>query len=111
MTTEQYESLQPFEDILLCAYQQQFVRGVEQEQFNLIKTIYLDITKCYDEYRLNCSSCVIRLYSEVGRLYIQHKDSLIKTTTIDDNRSTILTNLANSTNVITKSKGRPKKTI
>lgn len=77
MTTEQYNRIKEYRDILISAYEAQFVRGVELSQFNIIKTIYEEITKdIYNGLKINCSSCVIKLYSMVGEALINYENNI-----------------------------------
>lgn len=96
MNQEQYDKIKEYRDILISAYEAQFVRGVELSQFNIIKMVYEEITKdIYNGFKINCSSCVIKLYSMMGESLINFENhlkrlELIKTDEIDNVK--ILTN-------------------
>lgn len=96
MTTEQYNRIKEYRDILISAYEAQFVRGVELSQFNIIKMVYEEITKdIYNGLKINCSSCVIKLYSMVGEALINYENNIkhIESIKIDEiDNVKILTN-------------------
>lgn len=77
MNQEQYDKIKEYRDILISAYEAQFVRGVELSQFNIIKMVYEEITKdIYNGLKINCSSCVIKLYSMMGESLINFENHL-----------------------------------
>lgn len=77
MNQEQYNRIKEYRDILISAYEAQFVRGVELSQFNIIKMVYEEITKdIYNGLKINCSSCVIKLYSMIGEALINFENNI-----------------------------------
>lgn len=74
LTEEQYEALlYNVKDLLHDAYYSQFLRGVNTQSFDLVKNIYLSLTNSKEELKINCSSCVINLFSKVGKLFFQYE--------------------------------------
>ena len=104
MNQEQYNKIKEYRTILINAFEAQFVRGVELSQFNAIKKVYEQITNdIYNGFKINCSSCVIRLYTMIGEALIQYeKNILIK---IDNNDDLIYIEDTKINNKV----GRPKK--
>lgn len=68
MTIQDYYSILNLKEKLRLAHDQQFVRGVDANDFNLIKNVYQNsINDKADIWKINCGACVIDLFSRCYR--------------------------------------------
>lgn len=75
LTEELFKQLEPLESSLLSAYKSQFIRNIDANEFELVKSIYVSLTNSSDIFKLHCSSCIINLYARMGKLYFDYKES------------------------------------
>lgn len=73
LTNEQKTTLYMYEEMFTKACISDYVSGVTKQDFDLVKKIYVEITKSQESLNYGCSYCVLKLFKNMGEIYYESK--------------------------------------
>jgi hypothetical protein len=75
LTNEQMAALAPFEGRMQTALRSNWCAAVSAHDFNVVLQIYNSVTGGIRRNNPDCASCVLELFSDMGRIYFAQRDS------------------------------------
>lgn len=79
MSKEDYEKIQHLEQVYMLAHTQRYIRGIQFDEFDLTKSIYMKHINNYsDIWKINCGACVLDLYGRMYTAIQQYKSSIVE---------------------------------
>lgn len=82
MTQEQFEALKPYEDVLIKAHDYRQLMPVTSTDVLKIATVFEQLGYTLDSR--NCGHCILAMCANLGKLYMEHKESLSKVTVVEE---------------------------
>lgn len=75
LTNEQMTALAPFEGRMQTALRSNWCAAVSARDFNVVLQIYNSVTGSIRRNNPDCASCVLELFSDMGRIYFAQRDA------------------------------------
>lgn len=74
MTNDNFKFLEQYEKQLCCAYYSHFLVNAPTHAVAKMADIYKEETRQSNHLNIRCASCMLNLFSRLGKLYFEEKE-------------------------------------